>query len=155
MKKQRFKPQTITLYLLLGFLLFIGIYCKKENKPLNIVLYDKPLRTIQKAIQGKWFLQYSKGGICSSCKYPANAFHPYISFYSNKIVIGDDSAGVILDTSIEWKQYEYKSINAYLLTYSYQNGYDYPYIKIIDGIYNDTLIVKDYAQDPISLYYIR
>ena len=47
MKKQKFKPQTLCLYLLLGFLLFISIFCKKEVIEINP----------KKAILGKWELR--------------------------------------------------------------------------------------------------
>ena len=47
--------------LLLAFTSFIG--CKKDNQPITITLWDKPLSVIQSYIAGNWKLQYSYGGI--------------------------------------------------------------------------------------------
>src|SRR5664280_2068948 len=46
--------------------------CKKDPKPTNIVLYNKPLETIQQYIHGKWRLVYGKGGICGTCMFPCD-----------------------------------------------------------------------------------
>src|SRR5882672_9651625 len=76
--------------------------CKKEHTPLNITLHDKPLGTIQSYIQGKWKLQYAYGGI-SVMKFPAR-HNSYMFFSPDHIIIGNDSTGIVVDTSIIWKR---------------------------------------------------
>ena len=74
----------------------------------------------------------------------------------NRIVSGNDSAGVVVDTTIVWKRD--KSIfndSTYLLTFSYSPGYAFPYVYIVDRIYNDTLVLIDNAYDPGYAYYTK
>ena len=68
---------------------------------------------------------------------------------SNRIVIGKDSLGVIVDTTVIWKK-EHRGTNfTYLLSYRYSPGYAFPYYYFMNEIKNDTLILSDYASDPV------
>jgi len=133
--------------------------CKKDDVSLskdsllNIVLYNQPLETIQKYIQGKWKLQYTYGGL-STHKY-IEAHNSYMILSPEHITIGNDSAGVIVDTSISWVKTDVGSNDfTYLLSYSW-SGYLWPENEIINQIKNDTLIIRDYVSDGYSYYYTR
>lgn len=111
--------------------------CKKKNNGINVTLYNKSLSTIQSYIQGKWTLQYVKGGICGTCK-PQVKNNPYMLINSNRIIFGNDSAGVVLDTTIYWikeKDIFHPSDSTFLLTYYYPAGAGPFAIRyIVDGI---------------------
>lgn len=128
--------------------------CKKDPAQLNITLNDKSLKTIKSHIQGRWRLQYTKGGICGSCVYPAKN-NQYMDIAGDRIIVGSDSAGVIIDTTITWIQatsYYYQK-PTYLLSYYFPPGYGpFPISYIVDGIYNDTLRLIDNASDPSFKY---
>jgi len=132
--------------------------CKKSNDGLNIILYNKPLSVIQEYIQGKWILQYAKGGICSTCIWPVRN-KPYMLISSGNIIFGNDSTGVVLDTTIYWikeKDIFHPSDYTFVLTYYYPPGAGpYTIRYIVDGIYNDTLNLIDDASDPIYYYYAK
>lgn len=119
-------------------------------------MHDKPLSTIQSYIHGKWKLSYAKGGYCGSCVWPAKN-NEYMILSTKRIVFGNDSANVVLDTTINWKRakgifYDY----TYLLTYYYPAGYgSFPIEYIVDRIYNDTLKLIDNASDPFYYYYTK
>ncbi len=133
---------------------FCFVNCKKTNDPLNIVLYDKPLSVIQANIEGKWKLQYTYGGFLVS-KYPAK-HNSYIILKPAHIVIGNDSAGVVVDAEIRWQRAKnYFNDSTYLLTYSYTPGYAFPYMYIVDRIKSDTLILIDNASDPFYYFYTK
>ena len=71
------------------------------------------------------------------------------------IIIGNDSTGVVVDSSIIWiKTYIGSNDYTYLLSYSW-SGYLWPEHEIIDQIKNDTLIVRDYVSDGYSYYYTK
>lgn len=133
------------------FLVVIILFsqCKKEHTPLNITLFDKPLPVIQSYVDGKWKLQYSKGGICGTCVWPVK-HNPYLTLSSDRFVFENDSAGVIVDAPIVWKRVPWGSDSTYLLSYKYTSGYFF-----VEGINNDTLTLRDYASDPFYYYYTR
>lgn len=137
-------------------IIFCFAQCKKERTPLNITLYNKPLSTIKTYVEGKWELQYAKGGICGSCVSPARN-NQYMQISTDRIVFGNDSAGIVLDTTIYWKRdKDIFNDSTYLLTYYYSAGAGpFPIAYIVDGIYNDTLKLIDDAYDPIYYYYIK
>jgi hypothetical protein len=134
--------------------LFYFTQCKKDKSPLNITLYNKPLNTIQTYTKGKWRLQYEKGGFCGTCIYPAK-YNAYIILTPAKIVIGNDSLGVIVDTIVIWKKEPWGTNFTYLLSYRYSSGYAFPYYYFINEIKNDTLLLSDYASDPVYHYYTK
>ena len=129
------------------------IRCKKDE-PINIVLYDKPLVTIQHYIQGKWKLVYGKGGICGSCVFPCdNCYFEYTSdnrFISKAFAITTDT------TTVQW----IRDIGMYLngdSTYimTFVDKYGAPSSYVIDRIYYDTLIYHDNAWDPMFYHCVR
>lgn len=153
-QSKHMKISVIPISLLLIIFLFSFAQCKKSDTGLNIILHDKPLNTIQSYIQGKWKLQYTFGGF-AAMKYPAT-HNSYIILNPNNIIIGNDSAGVVVDTAIIWvRAKDIAGDSTYLLTYSYTPGYAFPYAYIVDRIYNDTLVLSDNAYDPISRYYTK
>ncbi len=141
-------------------ILFCFAKCKKqntpltENTPITITLHNKPLDTIRSYIQGKWKLHYTKGGFCGTCVWTVK-FNPYMIVNNNRIILGNDSAGIVLDTTIYWKRA--KDIfhdSTYLLTYYYPpRAGNFPISYIVDGIYNDTLRLSDDAYEPFYYYY--
>ena len=119
----------------------------------NIVLYDKPLSVIQKNITGKWKLQYSKGGYTPVTHM--DEYNTYAIFSANHISVGNDSAGITLDTNINWfKTLAFSDDSIYVMSY-YQPGYSFPTNDIILEIRNDTLVIRDFASDPFFYYYTR
>lgn len=143
------------------FLFFVCLCfsnCKKSNGGLNVILYNKPLSVIQEYIQGKWMLQYAKGGFCGTCiSHVKN--NPYMLINSNRIIFGNDSTGVVLDTTIYWikeRDIFHPLDSTFLLTYYYPPGAGpFAIAYVVDGIYNDTLKLIDDAYDPLSYYYIK
>jgi hypothetical protein len=146
MKKVSFIP----IFCLLLVTCWCFSNCKKEPvDKSNIVLHDKPLPLIEECIRGKWKLQYSIGGF-SVMKVSAK-YNQYMNLNSSHIVIGNDSAGVVVDTRIYWKRTtDIFNDRTYLLT-----SYQYSISLIVDRIYNDTLILGDNANDGFSYYYTK
>jgi hypothetical protein len=138
------------------FIVIVSIFthCSKDRSPLNVTLYDKPLNVIQGYTKGKWKLQYEKGGFCGSCYYPST-YNSYMILTSNRIVIGNDSLGVIVDTTVIWKKEPWGTNFTYLLSYRYSPGYAFPYYYFMNEIKNDTLILSDYASDPVYRYFTK
>jgi hypothetical protein len=131
------------------FILLI-LNCKKET-PLNIILHDKPLATIQHYIHGKWRLVYSK---YDSGKYPCDncimEFTQDDKFISNVLVI------YATPYSITWVKDIGKYLNGdstYLMTLGHEFGYYDPYV--IDKIYNDTLIFYGNLEYSYTHYCIK
>jgi hypothetical protein len=91
-------------YFVIVLLFFMICYCilncKKDPKPINIVLYNKPLETIQQYIQGKWKLVYGKGGICSTCKFPCD--NCFVEFLSPNKIISKAFVTTTDTTTIHW-----------------------------------------------------
>ena len=145
----------LRFYLVAFAITFCFAKCKKEHNGLTITLYDKPLATIQSYVQGKWKLQYARGGFCGTCVWPAR-HNEYMLIKSQKIVFGNDSVGVVADTTINWVRAKAFNDSTYLLTYYYPPGAGpFPISYVVNGIYNDTLKLMDYASDPIYYYYTK
>ncbi len=136
-------------------LLICFTQCKNDNEELlhNIVLYDKPLKTIQHYIQGKWKLVYGKGGISSNTMYYCDSC--FIEFTSDNKVISNSFA-ITGATTILWiKDIGTYTNNesTYLMTFKDNQGV--PWVYVIDRIYNDTLIYHDNSSDAIFYHYIK
>ena len=136
---------------------FFFTNCKKESAVTNIILYDKPLSTIQSHLQGTWELHYGKGGICATC---------ITDYESNKIIwqlipstrikqIVDNKT--IIDTVITWKREIAFFINGdstYTMNYHDRQGNIYSYV--VDGIFNDTLkLHENYVADAVFYYFTK
>lgn len=136
-----------------AFLLFCFTQCNKEKPSINITLFNKPLATIQSYIQGKWKLEYGKGGICGSCvQYFSNS---YYTFSPGHILIATNSV-VYTDTTITW----IRDLGVYTGGDStfIMNFYDkrlYPYDYVIDGIFNDSLQLHDNGSDPVYYHFSK
>lgn len=137
-------------------LLLFGCFnqCKKQDiMQSNIVLYNKPLKTIQHYIQGKWKLQYSYGGF-STHKY-IDTHNSYMILSPERIIMGNDSTGVVVDTTIVWVRTEtpQKEVT-YLLSFSWSGNY-WPEYLFIDQIKSDSLIINDNKSDGFSYFYTK
>jgi hypothetical protein len=139
--------------LLIIVLFFFG--CKKdEMQPSsNILLKDKTLYVIRTNIKGTWKLCYEQGGFCAVC--PATKVDQvYFKFWDGDRIIWTEKGLKLADTKIIWKRA--KDIfeeNTYILNFS--DTRLYPYNYIVDGIYNDTLLLIDNAYDPMKYYLAR
>jgi len=135
-------------------LLCCVIQCKKDA-PLNIVLYNQPLKTIQHYIQGKWRLVYGKGGISSNTMiYCDKCFIEFTS--TNRVLVPNEDGTFLTDTTIQWIRdigtYTYGD-STYLM--KFYDKYGYPNIYVIDKIYYDTLIYHDNSADPVFYHYVK
>jgi len=145
----------ILLNIALSFLLIFCIAeCKKDDEPTNIVLYNKPLSTIQHYIQGKWKFVYGKGGICGSClHYCDNCFIEFTSdnkFISNTYAITSDTTTIHWVRDIgTWTNNDFH----FLMTVSDHQFFSLVYF--IERICNDTLIYHDNSSDAIFYHFIK
>jgi hypothetical protein len=126
------------------------INCKKDD-PVDIVLHDKSLKTIQQYIHGQWRLVYSKTGSirypCDNCsveftqddKFVSNVLTIYVMPYS---IIWVKDKGMFLDGD-----------STYLMTIGHEFGYSQSFV--IDKIINDTLIFYENFEFPYSYYCVK
>jgi len=143
------KDKTIlSAFFLILALSFVN--CKKDD-PIDIVLHDKSLKTIQQYIHGKWRLVYSKTGPrrypCDNCsveftlddKFLSNVLTIYASPYA---IIWIKDKGLFLDGD-----------STYLMTIGQEFGYSQSFV--IDKIINDTLIFYENYEFPNSFYCVK
>ncbi len=153
MKNKKFNSLTISLFLLLVCVVWLGAGCEKdpESEPLlhDITLSDKPLSVIQKYITGDWKLQYQIGGIAGG-KY-LDESNSYMILSPNHITKGDDSKGVFVDEDIDWIKTEIGT-NEFTYLMSYPPS---PISYIVIGIKTDTLVIRDYLSDGFTYYYTK
>lgn len=145
-----------SLFIILALLfLFSFVQCKKDNEELlhNIVLYNQPLSTIQKYIQGKWEFVYGKGGISSNTLYYCD--NCFMQFTSDNKVISNSFAMTDATTILWVKDIGTYTNNesTYLMTFKDKQGV--PWVYVVDRIYNDTLILHDNSSDAIFYHYIK
>lgn len=160
--KTYYKNLLLILVVIIPFALFNS--CAKEKQvvavdhdlPVTIILYNKPLATIKQYAQGSWKYVYGRGG------FGANTIHRCDNCYieitpDDKIIQRSPSHTDTL--SIVWK----KELGSYIPTYDstfvmncYYQGSQIPSPSyIVDKIVNDTLVIHDYASDPIFYHYIK
>jgi hypothetical protein len=152
------KPDLTFLTLFLAILLCFFARCKKNetSKPTktdssNIILRDKPLSVIQSYIKGNWQLQYEQGGITGG-RFPHTNF--FWEFSSSDRVKVTYQSNVVTDTLINWvRTKDVFTDSTFLMTFSDKLGY--PYVYIVDGIYNDTLVLYDNASDYITYHFTK
>lgn len=84
-------------------------------------------------------------------------YNSYMNLKPNRIIIGNDSAGVVVDSRIYWKRTtDIFNDRTYLLTYYHAASYGpFAISYIVDQIYNDTLILTEDASDAVSYYYTK
>lgn len=138
-------------FLLIAIALVYFNACEKDTvqiKSSSITLYDKPLFFIQAYIKGKWKLQYSYGG--ESVMKIVDKNNSYLYLSPNHITIGNDSLGIIVNTTINWVKNDF----TYLLSYKWA-GFPWPEYKIVEQIKNDTLVIRDDMSDGFKHYYTK
>jgi hypothetical protein len=136
-------------------IVFCIIQCKKDKvAPVNIVLYNKPLKTIQQYIQGKWRLVYGKGGLCGTCKYPCN--NCYVEFTSSNKIISKAFAITTDTTSIHWiRDIGTYTNNDSTFLMQFPDYQGVPWVYVVQEIYNDTLIYHDNSSDAMFYHLIK
>ena len=119
-------------------------------------LFAQPLPVIQKCMEGNWKLIYTYGGIMGETI--VDKYDSYMQITSERIKIGNNTAGILTDSPITWANLE--------------NFWDFPIVhfiayNIIDeapsimyaehifpcSIKNDTLVVWDLYRDGYFKYY--
>ncbi len=128
--------KTIKTFYFLTFLFLINVQCKKENKPLNIKLKDKPLSEIQKYLIGNWQIHYSYGGITGNIRY--NYTNSFIEFKPNDIIYWKDNIVERVNTKIKWIRTT-DQVNELTYVMSFSDILGYPESWGTEGIYKDTL----------------
>lgn len=138
------------VYIFLGLMILISIVqCKKNSEQLNISLHDKPLSVIQSYVQGNWKLQYEKGGFCATCTNYINNF--YWNFTKDNKIQQTYNNTLITDTIINWEWSKPANVDStYIINFSDKRGI--PYFYVAYEIKNDTLVLMDAGNDPVSYY---
>ena len=138
-------------------ILFCFTQCRKEHTPLTITLYDKPLGTIQSFIQGKWKLEYEKGGICAICITYFNNVNYIWQFNSGNKIKQIYNENVFTDTTIIWIRDRGLYINGdSTFIMNFYDNRRYPYNYVVDGIFNDSLVLHDnYTADPVFYHFSK
>ena len=141
------------IYILLGIVFIICFeQCKKDGPQSNIKLTDKPLSVIQTNIKGKWTLQYEKGGICGTCIFYQKDF--FWEFGNYDKVLETYKGTVIVDTKINWvRERDVFTDLTYIMTFS--DKQNVPWNYIVDGIYNDTLVLYDNSSDRVFYHFTK
>jgi hypothetical protein len=138
----------------LSLVIFCSVIRCKKDEPINIVLYDKPLETIQQFIQGRWKLVFGEGGICGICIFPCD--NCYVEFTSDNRFISKSFVITTDTTKIHWVKDigEYlQGDSTYIMEFVDYRGY--PGQFVIQQIYYDTLIFYDNASDPMFYHCVR
>jgi len=136
-------------------ILLVGLIeqCKKNTQHLNITLHDKPLSVIQSYIQGKWELRYEHGGISTQTIPQTNFFW---EFSTKNRVTEYYHGAIIADTSINWVRDLGLFIapdSTFVMNFFDKQGV--PWVYIVDGIYNDTLLLHDNAVDGFYYHFTK
>lgn len=127
----------------LAILIFANFGCSKDKDQ---------FRTIQSSIQGKWKLEYAKGGIAGTTQYYNDS---YYTFTSNRILIVTNGI-VHADTKFEWtKQVGVNSGGNYVYIMSFYDKQNVPWNYVVDGVINDSLVLHDNASDAFYYHFSR
>ena len=128
--------------------------CKKHDAPFNITLKDKPLIIIKAAIQGRWQMHYAYGGLSGHTRIDYTS--RFIKFTDNHILFCDNAKS-LADTLFYWKRVIdiFSQLRGSIFTMTFSDKRDYPYSWVVDGIYQDTLLLVDYGPDPMNYYLTR
>ncbi len=145
----------IVILFKLSFLALLIVGCTKDEdvQPTTGDLYNKPLPVIKASIQGRWQLHYGKGGII------ANQIHDwgnddYWEFDFSRSIdhINAYNDPITADTTITWiKGQDHYAGETYIMQF-YDDKGNLPWNYTVLGVYNDTLVVKDFGSDPIFYY---
>ena len=148
-----------TIFILISILI-LSSQCKKAEikdeiviPSSNIVLKDKDLAIIKGNLNGKWKLCYEQGGFCELCP-PRIIDGEYYEFKDGNRIIWTDKNLKLADSEILWKkEKDVFEENTFIL--NFVDTRSYPYSFIVDGIYNDTLLLTENAYDSMSYYLTR
>lgn len=131
--------------------------CNKEKlkTPVNLKLKDKPLNEIKAAIQGKWQLHYSYGGITGRIRQDHT--NSYIEFKPTDSIYWNDNNNLIVADIITWnRRKDIIGDSTYIMSFCEMRGpVCYPYSWGVEQIKNDTLILYDDATDAMGHYLTR
>lgn len=132
-----------SIFLVLALFGFINSGCTKEKD-----LFAE----IRSQIQGRWKLEYYKGGIANITQYPSNS---YYSFISNRILIESNNR-VHADTEIKWtKQLAVFSGGIQVFVMNIYDTAGLPWNYVVDRITNDSLVLHDNASDPFHYHFSK
>jgi hypothetical protein len=133
-----------------SFTTCLDIHSNPVN-PLTMTLYNKPLDTIKKYIQGKWRIVIVRGGIAEINLCVNNFYSEFLKddkFISNAYL---SSPGT--DTfRVKWVKESYYQDSTYVMTLYDESWNSVGTSYFIDQIYYDTLIYKDYYVDGLDYY---
>jgi len=148
------KNTQILIFFCLIIVLCCGLQCKKDNSPLTITLYNKPLSTIKSYIKGNWKLHYGKGGIVANMiQYYNNTFWNFTP--DNRIKASYDGV-TTTDTTTNWV----KDMGTYTngdstFILNFYDKQDVPWNYVVEQIYNDTLILHDNSSDAVFYHFTK
>ena len=98
-------------------------------------------------------MQYTDGGLWYHKVAARN--NAYLVLDRNKYSTGNDSAGVLLNAKILWKEIKWgQGGNATVFSFSVSPAGEGPNF-LVNEIKNDTLLISDYASDAFYYHYIR
>lgn len=147
----------IAILFKLSFLALLVVGCTKDEDvhPTTGDLYNKSLPVIKASIQGKWQLNYGKGGL------NANQIHDWgnddyweFNFKNNEDRIKTYLEPIEADTTITWIKGQGDYVGeTYIMEFYDKIGY--PSHFVIDGIYSDTLKIHWNSPDGIFLYFTK
>jgi hypothetical protein len=149
------KSQTLPLVIILQIFSLCRAQCKKEHAGLTITLYNLPLPVIQSYISNKWKLEFVRGGFIANY---VKSFHDenVIWQISPNRIMENYNGNIYTDTTITWIRD--LGVNTGLDSTFIMNFYDkrlYPYLYIVDGIFNDSLVLHDHAVDGQHYYFSK
>jgi hypothetical protein len=140
------------LLVFIGILLICIVSCKKDTNhdEHNFNFYNVSTSEAQQYSSGKWRFLYCQGGLAGITIIGRN--NKYLQLSSNRIQIGSDSLGTILDTTLTWTQGQWGAD-----TRNYFHYFPSPTLpyseEVLHEIRNDTLIISDFADDGFTYYY--
>jgi len=120
--------------------------CKKDNVgPTTGELYNKPLSVIKASIEGNWQLHYAIGGI-GNVLQNFDSTNWEFNFQNQDRIKQYYEGKIVTDSTITWnKGQDNYSGQSYIMGFYDKLGYPYSYI--VDGIYEDTLVMHDNYDD--------
>jgi hypothetical protein len=116
-----------------------------------MILYNKPLDTIKKYIQGKWRIVIVRGGIAEINLCVNNFYSEF--FKDDKFISNAYLSSPGTDTfRVKWVKESYYQDSTYVITLYDESWNSVGTSYFIHQIYYDTLIYKDCYVDGLSYY---
>jgi len=129
------------------------LHCKKITPGLTITLYDKPLSVIESHINGKWNLRYLHGGLSTQTIQLSDVTW---AFGTGDRITEIYHGTTISDTVINWMRDAGQLIgvdSTYLMDFTDKQFL--PRVYVVDGIFNDSLVLHDNAVDGFYYHFTR